>query len=515
MTLEQEAGRFLWDLRTPMRDGVELSSDVYLPVTGLAGGPYPVVLLRTPDNNQQAGPVALARHLADHGYAVALQDVRGRHDSGGRFTPFQDEGRDGYDSVEWFAAQPWCDGNVAMMGSGYAAWAQWAAAAEKPPHLLALASTSPMSGPYRKGMLRLPMLAWLHKVGGRVWQEGSQVDWTSVLWSLPLRAMDHAVGRDLPVWQAWLDEPALDPCPAERVDVPVLHVTGWYDDEQASALRLHAPSSQTSLLVGPWADAAAPQPSCGGVDFGSDAVVDLAAVHQAWFDRWLKDGGADQPPVRCFVTGTGEWRDLEAWPPATVPTAYSLSGEGRLSREAAEAEGRDTFAYDPADPVVMTNDFLFFPTPPARRVEPPLDRRFVERRDDVVVYTSEELLDDLEIAGAPSVTLSVSSDRTSTDWVVHLTDVSTTGSSVLVADGVQRVALAAGQVTEVAVELTSAAHVFRRGHRIRLSVTSSCFPTYARNLGTGDDAGATEGLVTRNTVHHHGSALVLPEVPRA
>jgi putative CocE/NonD family hydrolase len=507
----KEAGRFLWDLRTPMRDGVELSTDLYLPEAGLAGGPYPLVLLRTPDNNQQSGPVSLARHLSDNGYAVALQDVRGRHDSAGRFTPFQDEGNDGYDSIEWFAGQEWCNGKVGMMGAGYAGWVQWAAAAQSPAHLSTIVSTSPMSGPYRDGLLRLPMLAWLHKVAARVWQEGSQVDWDEVLWSLPLRAMDHGVGRELPIWQQWLDAPGDDPAhlDASGVDLPVLHITGWHDDEQAHALRLRADGH--ALLVGPWDDASNPRRAFGGVDFGDESVTDLLAVHLSWFDRWLKEAAIEEPQVRCFVTGQGKWRDLDVWPPATAPLAYHLRGGGRLTLEQPGEEPADSYDYDPANPVVATNDFLFFPTPPTRPVDPPLDRRFLERRDDVLVYTSEELTADLEVMGVPTARLFVGSDRPDTDWIVQLTDVSPSGASVLVAHGGVR-----GGSGEVSIELTSVAHLFRTGHRVRLSVTSSLFPFYSRNLNTGGDAAEeTEPLVAHNEVRHdtaRPSALTLPVV---
>jgi len=526
----KEAGRNLWDVRTPMRDGVELSSDLYLPTGGLTGGPYPLVLVRTAENNQHPRYVEQARHLSDNGYAVALQDVRGRHDSGGSFWPFRNEGADGHDSIEWFAGQQWCTGKVGMMGAGYAAWAQWAAARTRPPHLSALASTSAwgdarQAPPYRNGLLVLPMLSWLHAVGARVWQEGGQVDWERVLWHLPLRTMDRALGRVLPVWHEWLDHPAgdahwqellLDVGDFAAIDLPALHVTGWHDPARPGALsfydgmRAHSPAAaDQALVVGPWDHAGTQRPTqaLGGVDFGPAAKEDLDALHLRWFDRWLKGSGAGQAS-RLFVTGSDEWHDGDL-PGADSATTYYL-GAGALSPHEPVAASVDSYVYDPTDPVVLTVDLTFFPTPPAEPTQIPLDRRFVERRPDVLVYTSPELQQELQVAGRPRVHLLAGSDCPTTDFVVQLTDVSPRGSSVVVSTGVVR-ARFEDRHKDLTIDLDLVAHVFRPGHRLRLSVTSSLFPLYDRNLNTGDPIGEGQPRVATNQVAPT-SRLVLPVV---
>ena len=479
----KEAGRNLWDLRTPMRDGVELSADVYLPADGLAGGPYPLVLVRTPDNNQAAVYVRFAKHLADRGFAVALQDVRGRHDSAGTFEPFGDEGRDGYDSIEWFAAQDWCNGKVGLFGRGYAAWLQPAAARERPPHLVTLVS-APYDGhwretPYRNGLLSLPMLGWLHSVSARVWQDGSQVDWERVYRHLPLRSMDQQTGRTLPAWAEWLDHPR--PTEADRGDIDIPSLRG------------------TSALEN----------------------LDDSAYLQ-WFTRWLKDdssAAADEPTT----------------PPAAIETSYflhsagganSLAGDGTLTTDKPADEPADTYVYDPADPVVLVTDFNLFPAMPADESLVPPDRRFVDRRSDVVVYTSLPLEADLDVVGVPRVTLYAGSDCPDTDWFVQLTDVDGNGATTALAVGGLRARfresldretfMAPGEVYEFPIELHGLAHTFKAGHRIRLSVTSSWFPLFSRNLNTGGPiADETDARSATNRVFHddsHPSQLVLPVI---
>ena len=502
----QEAGRWLWDVRVPMRDGVELSVDLHLPEAGLSGGPYPVVLVRTAAGNQAAALVKRARVLADAGFAVALQDVRGREDSAGCFRPYADEGRDGHDTVEHLAAQEWCTGKVGMMGAGYAGWTQWAAAAQRPPHLVTLVSTSAWSPAHSAapGAQPLADVAWMHAMSARVWQEAGQVDWESVLRE-PLSAMESALGCRLPDWPV----PALQLTPSDfaGIEQPVLHLTGWHDTAQTSALafyggmRAHSPAAaDQALVVGPWDAAGAWTPTqvLGGVDFGADAATDLDDLHVRWFTHWLKETG-ERPTPRVFVTGAREWRDGE-WTEGD-PVTWFLHGGGVLSAEAPSDDAPAGFRYDPADPVQLTADLTFFPSAPRSPAQLPLDRRFVERRPDVLVWTSAPQPDALELSGRPFVRLSVSSEPAGADWFVQLTDVAPGGASIVLATGGVRDA-GATAVHDVDVELSGLAHVVQPGHRLRLSVTGSWFPLFDRNP-----------VAVTSTVHHgaaHPSRLVLP-----
>lgn len=239
--------RVLFNRRVPLRDGVTLSADVYLPIQGR--GPWPAILLRTPYLKAQ-GPVAQrALAFVRYGYAFVAMDVRGRGDSDGEFIPYRHEGSDGYDAIEWCAAQDWCDGNVGTLGASYAGRIQWLAALEQPPHLKAMVVLVAPSDPFVEIPTGLPSpmhLCWEHYVSGRVNQPMELVDWELVYWHLPLLTMDERAGRFNANWREQIAHAALDDywlplCYQRRFEelaVPVLHISGWYDDEQIGTLSI-------------------------------------------------------------------------------------------------------------------------------------------------------------------------------------------------------------------------------------------------------------------------------------
>src|SRR4051812_2887922 len=349
----------LWGVPAPMRDGVALNTDIYLPDAGVDGGPYPGVLLRTPYSCQGEVIVTIASYLARHGYAVALQDVRGRYGSDGAWEPFRREGPDGHDAVEWIADQPWCSGRVGTMGTSYEGWAQWALARERPPRLVTMVSTAAAGRwmeelPFDRGVPLLVVLPWLHAVSGRVVRAPWLVpDLPDVLSTRPLATMDERLGNPLPLWREWLEHPTLDDYwqalrlgagDFRRIDLPVLHVTGWYDDDQRGALFFHAGMCEHSpraadqhLVVGPWEHAGtrAPARQLGGVDFGPAALEDIGELHRRWFDHWLKgdvDGAWSEPRARVFLGGANAWRGVDAWPPRDAQErALYLRSDGRAN----------------------------------------------------------------------------------------------------------------------------------------------------------------------------------------
>jgi putative CocE/NonD family hydrolase len=546
-----------WDVKVPMRDDVLLSTDIYFPAGGPDGGPYPVVVARTPYDNLNPVYVEGAQYLAEHGYVSVLQDVRGRHDSDGDWVPFRNEGPDGYDTVEWAAAQPWSTGRVGTMGGSYGGWFQWALAREKPPHLTTMVSTAPGGAwmqeiPFHNGVLMLAMLGWHNLVGGRSMQKPELVtNWPEVFRHLPVREMDTLLGRRLDGWREWVDHPTLDDYWKDvrldddfaHVDVPVLHITGWYDGDQPGALYFHGGMCDASsaaddqvIVIGPWDHRATrvPRQVIAGVDFGPTAVIDALDLHRRWFDRWLKDMPTEPLPARArlFLTGVNSWYDGANWPPPDVaPTplylrsagaANTLAGDGRLDTSAPTAtEPADVFSYDPADPVPAVIDENFYA---ANVVETPLDHRFQHRRDDVLVYTGAPVAEALVLAGIPTVHLFASTDGPDTDWFVALHDVSPTGASMQLTEGRLRgrfreslereTLLEPDHIYEFVVPTTAAGHVVRPGHALRLTVTSSDFPTWDRNLNTGDPIGTGIAMrVATNRVLHEpasSSYVVLP-----
>jgi uncharacterized protein len=555
-----------FDVRVPMRDGVTLSADLYLPAPALGepGKRYPVILQRTPYDNTMALWTDIARYFAARGYVFASQDVRGRGDSDGEWEPFMNEAQDGYDTVEWLAKQPWCDGQVAMMGGSYGGLVQWQAAREGPPHLKTLVSTAAAGRPMQEvpihdGKIMPPWaMGWLNMVGGRTVQPNTIPDWQRILKTRPTRDWDIALGRLDTEWRTWLAHPEYDEYwrrmgMLERfgqIDLPVLHITGWFDGDQWGQLYYwhemarHSPARERQyLLSGPWDHAGTrkPQERLGGLEFGRDAVPDMNAIHLQWFDYWLKgkgDAPTDFAPgrrSRIFLMGENRWRDDETWTPtAAVATPFyfhsggranTLGGDGRLDRDRPGDEVPDAYTYNPEAPTPRSPDPFSYPGNGMQ-----LDERWLLRRDDVLVYTSEPLTEPLELTGHPVVVLEVRSDAPDTDFGATLYDVHPDGRSMALGDGMVRSSyrhdplhpskepLRPGETYTFRVELMATSNVFLPGHRVRVAVLSARWPGLDRNPNTGAALG--DDTVTRLAHqavchdHAHPSHLLAPIVPR-
>ncbi len=351
--------RFMWDARIPMRDDIYLSTDIYFP--GIDGS-YPLILERTPYDNSNPANAAIAEYFARRGYIFAIQDVRGRCDSQGEWEPWMNEGPDGFDTIEWLAKQPWCNGKIGMMGGSYLGFVQWMAARECPPHLTAMAATVSLGRwghefPCMNGKMNLESLHWLDLVGGRTQQmasnnvENSLVDWNQVVRTRPMIDMDKALGRTNTVWRTWLEHVTLDDdywqkitlkeADFKRINVPVLHTTGWFDDDQVGALSYYNGMIKHSqiqeyqyLLIGPWDHSGTrlPKTHLGDLDFPKNALHDYLAIHLRWFDHWLKgmENGVEQDArLRLYNMGKNEWKEYPTWPiPGSEEKAFYLHSSG-------------------------------------------------------------------------------------------------------------------------------------------------------------------------------------------
>lgn len=541
-----------FDARVPMRDGTLLSADIYRPRTS---GRFPVLLLRTPYLKNGDGALATGRYFAERGYVLVWQDVRGRGDSDGVFVPYRNEGRDGYDTIEWCAAQPWSDGNVGTLGGSYLGRVQWLAALEHPPHLRAMVVTVCPSDPFVEwptGTNGLQHLCWLHMTSGRTMQNTDAVEWSRVYEHLPLETMDERTGRSLPQWREELQHERLDDywraiCYQDKfdqIDLPILHISGWYDDEQIGTplnfrgmvARGASPQARAGqrLLMGPWGHQITGVTSMGEVDFGPDALLNLAATQLRWFDHWLKgmpNGVGEEAPVRIFVMGANIWRAEPAWPIERAQTtryylrsggrANSRYGDGALATEPPGAEPADSYCYDPARP------FPFLTEPTSAQIGGADDYAAAQRRDDVLVYMTPPLARDTEVTGPIVVELYAASSAPDTDFMAMLLDVHPSGFVQRLCDGVVRAryrdGLAApaliepGRVYRYTIDCWNTAQLFKQGHRICLQISSSAFPKYDRNLNTGESlASGTRMAVAQQTIFHdaeHPSCLVLPIVP--
>ncbi len=291
-----------YDVRVPMRDGVTLSADVYRPKDGR---PAPVILVRTPYDNGVAGHVAAGKHWASRNYAYVVQDVRGRGESDGEFYPIVTEADDGYDTIEWLAKQPWSTGKVGMMGGSYLGWVQLYAAIRKPPALKALipAVTPPdpdRNFPVQFGVYGPSTLSWVATLSGKTMQDISEHDLRAAYGHRPLYEADRLLGRTMKVWRDWLDHPTRDAYweaqsfqhALKDVSIPMLHISGWYDDVLVGTTENYAITRDKPhqfLLVGPWGHRINLGRRIGAIDFGPEAVLDLDAIYERWFDRWLKE----------------------------------------------------------------------------------------------------------------------------------------------------------------------------------------------------------------------------------
>jgi uncharacterized protein len=538
----------------PMRDGTRLAADVFRPPVP---GRWPTILVRTP-YNRKSGAMSGYRVFARRGYAVVIQDTRGRYASQGSFGGIEQEGMDGNDSINWIAAQAWSDGRVGMAGSSYLGIVQWWAAIQDNPHLFAICPVNSGDDEYLDryystgGALKLGhRLLWLTEN----FTPPSQVrpSFGSYIFHLPLRTADLvALGRPSPLWRGALSHPSYDAFWKElsirerltRINTPVLSMSGWFDNYAESELDAYRILSRRGdfieTWIGPWAhDPGLRFPTR---DFGPEANIGIRARQADWFDRWLKKPAreGERPPggglLHVFVMGPNIWREEHEWPLArtrytplylsSAAHANSAGGDGSLRWQPVRRSKLDSFVYDPKNPVPTIGGAICCNSkvlPPG-----PLDQTSVERRSDVLVYTSPTLRGDLEITGPVRVILYVATSANDTDFTAKLVDVQPDGVPLLVCDGIQRlryrlsldkpVFVKRNTAYQINIDAGVTSYVFAPGHRIRLEVSSSNFPKFDRNLNSvRPNADEVKISKARQTVYHekgYPSAIILPVIPR-
>ena len=563
------------NVEIPMRDGVILRADVWRPDDG---DPHPAVVVRTPyqkEEGQLGNDVFRYNIAALNGYAVVVQDTRGRFASDGVWTGlmWEQEAPDGYDTVQWTASQPWCDGNVGMWGVSYLAGVAWLTAMERPPNLRAIVvgmiADAPGESVETGGAISLDLLiTWFvyqmmtDVVPKQVAAGTAPADLIErlreaarspnlVFEHLPLTDAPHLEVPGSPVTLRDVMERKADMPPEfryEQVEVPVLIYGGWFDlwsngvPEQFRSLRSVTGGgrdlrSAHRLVLGPWAHGGLLRPTQGELNLGLEANGRLHLTPQffEFFDRHLMGKGADAAPVKYFVIGPNEWRRASDWPPrgSVIETLYLHSGgnantrwgDGALMKEAPTTdESPDVYEYDPADPVPTHGGTVIWS---GSGVGGPLNQAHLETRSDVLCYTSEPIEKAFEIVGPVVLHVYAGSDARDTDFVAKLIDVYPDGRSILIGDGSRRARYRGGFETEALLDpghvehfeilLGQTAWRMHSGHRIRVHVTSSNFPRIDRNMNTGGHIGSdSSGIVATQTVHHtvsHPSRLELSVLP--
>lgn len=552
------------NIEIPMRDGCVLKGDLF---RSDSAEKLPVLLNRTPYDKKFPLISSLtldAIRAATRGYNVVFVDCRGRFASDGVFTCFVDEARDGYDTIEHLARQPWANGKVGTFGASYMGATQWLAAATRPPSLKAMVPAITASDyhdgwTYQGGAFSLFFnVSWTMTSLGlarlmreRTTNPKAAEEIAVVMGSIDAmrERMDFLPLKEFPMFRAgapyffdWLDHPYYDDywralSIEERhaeIDVPALNIGGWYDIFQGGTIRNYlgmrgrgAAGPAATLMMGPWHHTLPLSSLVGQVDMGfrsSPISIDLDGMQLDWFDYWLKgkaNGVADGAPVRLYVMGRNEWRDEKEWPlPGTEWRRYylhsrgranSAHGDGALATDAPGAEPADSFLYNPLNPVPTAGGGLCcYPNSVPGGA---FDQAMVEHRGDVLVYSTEPLAEDLEVIGPVKFTLYASSSAPDTDFTAKLVDVGPCGFARNLTDGILRARvresqssprlMRPGQVYEFTIDLWSTANLFKAGHRIRLEVSSSNFPRFDRNPNTGHDLFAdAETQPAMQTVRH-------------
>ncbi|HEX5369971.1 MAG TPA: CocE/NonD family hydrolase [Dehalococcoidia bacterium] len=591
------------DFMMPMRDGVRLATDLYLPDGSTEH--LPALLLRTPYSKTQtpaagrAGNADFGAYFAKRGYAVVVQDVRGRYASEGEWGFLGHDAEDGVDTCAWIGAQAWSNGKVGMWGTSYPGGTQYAVAMAGAPELATIIPVDAVSnmghqGVRNAGAFELRFWNWVYTGGNDITWAGKpgatdalremSANRRHYLMNLPIRPGTTPL-KHAPEYERWLVEAMEHGCndafweqngiidhPERFKDIPVYLVGGWYDswagntsaNYQVLSQRLTSP---VYLIMGPWIHGQQAMHAHGQAEFGADAAIaDQLDWRRQWFDCWLKGAetavGNKPPfatPVRIFVMGTGDgrmtpngllnhggsWRDEQEWPLARrIETPYYLHGDGSLSTVAPrETDSSTTYDFDPRDPVpsiggnVSSADGIL--------VQGAYDQRGGEHiwnwtqpvplsaRRDVLVFQSEPLEGDLEVTGEIEVRLWASSSAVDTDFTAKLIDVYPAsadypgGFDLNLEDGIVRARfrdslteerlMQPGEVYEFTIRLYPTSNVFKRGHRIRVDISSSNFPRFDVNPNSGEALNQHRRLVVAtNTVYHDAarpSHIVLPVIP--
>ncbi|MEC5423646.1 CocE/NonD family hydrolase [Virgibacillus sp. C22-A2] len=573
-----EIKQILIDREVPctVRDGVTLYANVYRPSEA---GKYPILLSRLPYNknlpdfsHRYIDPIKLAME----GYAVIIQDVRGRFASEGEFEPFAQEGKDGFDTVEWAARLPYSNGKVGMFGLSYYAFTQLYAMMERPPSLKAIFPA--MTGNIFKeafgknGVMELAAAeTWVldsiapdylkRKQGSEYAETIKEIksdlnkieqwhtytpfkEWPPVMKHPELReiystyikqefnkkALSNASYKDLGV-----------------IDLPAYHLAGWYDNFLGQTLLNYEQMSESNtnqkLIIGPWGHGMF-HSELGERSFGIDSAGtsidgkdDITSLHIQWFNHWLKEDkespANSEDPVKIFVMGTNEWRSEKEWPlKRTENTPYYFHSDGRsnidlssgsLTTVPPEDERHDQYTHDPENPVPTNGGGVLFYN---GRGAGPYDQKEIEKRDDVLVYTTEPLVMPLEVTGWIKVVLWASTDAKDTDFTAKLVDVFPDGRAYNLTDGIIRAKYRydkevqpglTGEVVKYEIDLWATSNVFLPGHSIRIEIASSDFPRYDVNPNTGKTTADTVDMVkaTQKIYHQreYPSHVLLPIVP--
>jgi putative CocE/NonD family hydrolase len=564
-----------------MRDGITLFADVYRPDVNVD---LPVLLLRTPYDKSMAQTTVFLNPAwyARYGYIVIVQDCRGRYSSEGNWCPYDAEVADGHDSVEWAADLGGSNGSVAMYGFSYPGAIQLQAASTQPRGLKTIVPAMTASDfydgwTYEGGALSQAFVqSWILYLAQDTARRAGDFDQQKLLWEdfmelpsaywkTPINKAVRDADKYAPYYLDWLKHDTYDEYWSKKsirnylpkISIPVLHIGGWYDIFISGTIRNYIELNklaaadktrgQQKLVIGPWHHLPWQQ-QVGSSDFGEKARNNVNLLQLKWLDQHLRDAepvaddgssfnaDSDDANVSVFVLNLNEWKSLNEWPPANAAEknlylhsggrANSLSGDGTLSQIEPGQEPWDAYLYDPSSPVVSSggHSCCFEELAPMG----PNSQRKNEMRNDVLVYTSEVLNEDVTVMGLVRLKLFASTTAVDTDFSAVLTDVSENGYSMNIVNTILRasrreslsepISVEPNKVYEYNIELGWTAAMFKAGHRIRIDIASSNFPHHGRTPNSNQhpsEADLNDWKVARQTIHHdsqYPSHIILPVV---
>ncbi|RDY27889.1 CocE/NonD family hydrolase [Romboutsia weinsteinii] len=528
--------RFDGTYMVKMRDGISLSTDVFLPINVEEN--IPTILIRTPYGKELIHSTYYK--YIQRGYAVVIQDVRGRNLSEGVWDPCVHEREDGEDTLNWIASQSWSNKRVGMIGGSYLGYVQWAAASSGNPYLKALVSIVTSGSPFidlprRGGSLLSGVMAWAFAVSEKKFNPSLMMrdDWDEILNIRPLKNISKiALGYDIPFFNKWIDHKDHDSywetqnwhSRKEKIKVPALIVSGWYDDDhmgttQALDIIKDYDKNNRKAVLGPWLHGANTTRDINEVEFGNNAIrYDLDYYYLSWFDNKLKliDNKIDKgEPVEYYTVGDNKWKTSTNWPINNTITktlylnsnkdAKTSLGDGRLVEECLN-DGYDAFNYNPDNPAPHIIDMS------ENEIASPGNYVDVEKRDDILCYTTEAFKEEMTITGCVVVNFFASSSAKDTDWVVRLTDVDKEGNSTKLVDGVlcakyrnnftEPEFMEEGKVYKFTIKTTNISNTFKVGNKMRLSITSSAKNFIFPHSNTLNGYDSNEYITAENTIYH-------------
>jgi putative CocE/NonD family hydrolase len=556
------------NVAVPMRDDVILRADVRRPASA---GKYPVLVFRTPYSKDEGDPdnEKTFTEAVKRGYAMVIQDVRGRYKSAGEFTAYQNEGRDGYDTIEWSAKQPWSNGQVGTFGLSYPGAVQWLAAVENPPHLKAMVPAMCFSTMrqfiYFGGVFESAWASWAYRymspdtrarndIPGPKTIDDATAEWKrlggddAIQGWLPSEKMPYLKDTS-PYYYSWLEHQPYDPWwdwgnlrdKYDNVKAAVLNLSGWYDEPYGTegattnylgllASRPGAKDPRTKLIIGPWIHGvdATGSTTSGDRKFGPSAKIDYRAVVLDWLDHYVRgidNGVSSWAPVKVYNMGANLWIQSDVWPLAQTKneTLYLGPNEGpngAILAQPADADGANSFVSDPANPVkdkFGTNFGAF-------------DLKGLTGRPDTLTFETGPFDADKTVVGHVGAEIFASSDTPDFDLYVKLMDVAPDGTAFNLESAGHEVIRVSyrdetpdrelvepGETVKLDFGEMLTGNTFKKGHRLRVCVMASWFPTYSRNLQTGQLETVGAEIRKANIQIHYGprspSKLVLPVIP--